>query len=271
MVEAFDLLAAPILVLVPHFDDEVLGCGGSLSQLKDPAMVHFLYATDAGGSETNHIPGKRYELARDIREIRRAESLAALKVLGLDAAQATFMDIPDFGVAARIDDIRRQAGKIVADRGIKTIVAPFRYDRHPDHVGLNRIAMDLVRERAGSLTLTEYFIYFRWRFIPGGDLRRWLRPECLCTVNISEVGEVKRRALECFKSQVTCCQSWQTKPVLSAETVDLFSRGPEMFCVAGPVPDRRLFRLPPLWIRMCHGIEPWLKIRKETVRQRIGV
>ena len=45
-----DVHVESALVLAPHYDDEVLGCGGLLARLTDSgAAVRVLFLTDSGG------------------------------------------------------------------------------------------------------------------------------------------------------------------------------------------------------------------------------
>lgn len=95
--------ARSVLVLAPHYDDEILGCGGLLAQLAGGgAAVRVLFLTDsAGGSES---PANGAYSAE-----RRAESERAGALLGL--AGADHLGLPDGALAlhttAAADGIRR--------------------------------------------------------------------------------------------------------------------------------------------------------------------
>ncbi len=50
--ETTQVSAHKVLVLAPHFDDEVFGCGGLLAQLAESgAEIRVLYLTDSSGGE----------------------------------------------------------------------------------------------------------------------------------------------------------------------------------------------------------------------------
>lgn len=73
-------VARRVLVLAPHPDDEVLGCGGLVAQLADRgASVEVLFLTDGGGGE-EEVGDRGAYGAR-----RRAEIEAAAAILGLHA------------------------------------------------------------------------------------------------------------------------------------------------------------------------------------------
>jgi len=87
--------AASALVLAPHFDDEVLGCGGLLAQLAAAgATVRVLFLTDGGGGREAVADRDGYRLRR------RQEALAAAAVLGI--AGCDFLDLPDGGLAQHL-------------------------------------------------------------------------------------------------------------------------------------------------------------------------
>ncbi len=104
-----------LLVLAPHPDDEVLGCGGIIEQamaMKLPVRIVFLTYGDF--YEWSFI---RYEkrpvlTPRGIKgmgEIRHGEALAADSLLGVPAADLTFLGYPDFGTLKMWDAAWRQA------------------------------------------------------------------------------------------------------------------------------------------------------------------
>jgi LmbE family N-acetylglucosaminyl deacetylase len=102
--------AASALVLAPHYDDEVLGCGGLLAQLAAAgAAVRVLFLTDGdggrGGAEAAGTAAER----EVYRARRRGEGVQACEVLGLAGCDS--LDLPDGALAhyldAAADGIRR--------------------------------------------------------------------------------------------------------------------------------------------------------------------
>ena len=76
-IEASALPAAQkVLVIAPHPDDEIFGCGGAIAcYAKSSVPVHVHILTDGAGYAPD---AKRSQ----IREIRNAESTQALATLG---------------------------------------------------------------------------------------------------------------------------------------------------------------------------------------------
>ena len=84
--------AASALVLAPHYDDEVLGCGGLLAQLAAAgAAVRVLFLSDGGGGEEHRWDQESDRAAYSAR--RRAEAEAAGAVLGI--AGSEHLDLAD--------------------------------------------------------------------------------------------------------------------------------------------------------------------------------
>ena len=114
-----------LLVLAPHPDDEVLGCGGLIIAHRERGFpVSVVVMTDGGRGE----PGKTSDA--EYREARRAESRAAAEVLG--GVDLTFLDVPDGGLAAHpeaADAVR----EVIRARKPATLVFPSPFEMHPDH------------------------------------------------------------------------------------------------------------------------------------------
>ncbi len=92
-----------LLILAPHPDDEVLGCGGVIQQGVAMGLpIRIVFLTYGDFYEWSFI---RYEKrpvvtprgVRGMGEIRRSEALAADATLGAPAADLAFLGYPDFG------------------------------------------------------------------------------------------------------------------------------------------------------------------------------
>ncbi len=103
------------LVVAPHYDDEVLGCGGLIASLlaassEDPAVVRVLWLSDGSGG----VEGARDPSGYSAR--RRAEADAVAARLGFESRH---LDLPDGVLAERTDEIvealRFEVGQQVPD------------------------------------------------------------------------------------------------------------------------------------------------------------
>ena len=99
-----------LLILAPHCDDETLGSGGLiLAAERAGIQVHVVIATNGDGYffATMQDFRKVYPRPQDFIRfggMRQQESLAALKVLGVNADQVTFLSYPDRGTPSEWND-----------------------------------------------------------------------------------------------------------------------------------------------------------------------
>ncbi len=81
-----------VLVIAPHPDDEVLGCGGSILLHNDAGrVVHVLYLTSGEQGSPHHA-------AEELRTVREAEASVAARVLGISVSRLHFARFPDGGI-----------------------------------------------------------------------------------------------------------------------------------------------------------------------------
>jgi LmbE family N-acetylglucosaminyl deacetylase len=261
VVEPDRFLRGVVLVTVPHMDDEALACCGTIAGLSDTRQVHLVYATDGTQAPEPVLPWID-AVSPDLGAIRRAESIAAMTLLGVPRDNLHFLDLPERRLERHRDALATAIGGLMDRLKPDHVLTPFRYDRHRDHLALNRVVTAASRRR--DVPLTEYFVYHHWRLLPRGDVRRYIHPGELVQVDIRPVAHRKRAALDCFKSQTTRFYPWQSRPNLTPALLDQVSREPELFLrynAARPGP--RVFDGPTAWIRVAHRMESPLKRQKD--------
>ena len=111
------------LVIAPHPDDEVLGCGGTIARLTDGgAEVHVAIVTRAGADR----------FGAEAAQTGVRESMLAHDVLGV--AKTHFLKLP----AAELDtvphaDMNAALGAVMNEVRPDTVFVPFVGDVHLDH------------------------------------------------------------------------------------------------------------------------------------------
>ena len=152
---------AHVLVLAPHPDDELVGCGGTLLRLVQAgARVTVLQATD--GSASAALDQAPPAIARTIR---LAEARAVAKAAGFEPPILWSEDNRAF--RAR-DDLAARLRETLREIGPALVFTPFVADIHPDHQTLNRI---LARALAGLPEReTSVLGYEVWSLAPAN---RW--------------------------------------------------------------------------------------------------
>jgi LmbE family N-acetylglucosaminyl deacetylase len=120
------VLAASALVLAPHFDDEVLGCGGLLAQLTAAgAVVRLLFLTDGGGGREAVADRESYRLRR------RQEALAAAAVLGI--AGCDYLDLPDGSLDQHLDEAAAGIRRALLSQRPELLLCPSPLEVSTDH------------------------------------------------------------------------------------------------------------------------------------------
>lgn len=132
-----------ILGLFPHPDDESLGAGILLQQAsKAGASLRLVFLTSGEGNAwPQRVLDRKLFLTDEDRRrfaLRRKQEVArALETLGLPETAATFLDLPDTGLAslliARGETLLQRVEPVVEEFRPTLVLAPLLADRHPDH------------------------------------------------------------------------------------------------------------------------------------------
>src|SRR4030095_15626732 len=162
-----------IVVAVPHMDDEVLACGGTIARLPQKDRIHFIYATDGSRSPAPVLPALD-AAGPQLGFMRMQESRAALEILGVPSRNLHFLGFPEAKLRKSRKTYKESLIELVRTIKPDHILAPLRYDRHPDHLVVNRATTAALRSRVVKAQLSEYFVYHRWRLLPGGDIRKYI-------------------------------------------------------------------------------------------------
>ncbi|MBI5259515.1 MAG: PIG-L family deacetylase [Burkholderiales bacterium] len=168
-----------LLVLAPHPDDEVLGCGGLLAlAVAQGVQVRVVVLTDgAAGGDAALREAEGRAAAREIGYLRHDDSLQ-------------FWRLPDRGLVPDEGLAQRLAQTITASRP-DWVLAPSPFEIHPDHRAACQAAI-MACSRPGVPAGTRLGFY---------EVGQALIANCL--VDITTVQGIKQRAMHCFGSQLS--------------------------------------------------------------------
>jgi len=132
--------AGPVLILAPHPDDEVLGCGGTMARLADEGREVHVAIMTAGRPPRFTSEG--------VAQVR-AEAEAAHRLLGV--THTHFGDLP----AAQLDqvvhaELNDRIEDIIRLVNPDTMFVPFIGDIHLDHKLIFRSALVAARPRSAD-------------------------------------------------------------------------------------------------------------------------
>lgn len=186
-VEAF----GPTLVIAPHPDDEVLGCGGTIARLAECGVdVHVAIVTEGKPPAFNRENVE--QVRREMKVAHDILGVAKTHELGLPAAAL------DTEPAARIN---RVTDELLSEVRPETVLLPFVGDIHLDHQIAFTAAMVASRPRHRSaprrILCYETVSETNWYAAP-------ITPAFVPNVfvDITNTLEKKLRAFEAFASQV---------------------------------------------------------------------
>lgn len=186
-----------ILAFGIHPDDVELGCGGTLAVHARAGHDVVIADLSRGESSSNGTPDER-----------AAEAAAAAAILG--CRERVNLGIPDAGVQSENPDQQRAVVETIRTVRPDVALIPFADDPHPDH--------------ASGGVLIERALYFAG--IHGYDAegeawktplalvysgRREVRPDLV--VDITDVHDVKRRAIEAHASQFGARDGARSTPI----------------------------------------------------------
>jgi len=172
--------AERVVVLAPHMDDEVLGCGGTLARhVGAGAKVTVVFMTDGryGGRVDNP--------SQTLTQIRKQEAKRAGDILGVHTLH--FLDAED-GRLGTDRVIVEGLRDILLAENPSIVYLPFFLDGHVDHRAANDVMLSAVR----GTTLN-----FECR---GYEVTTPLMANRL--VRIDDTVAAKKRALGCYASQL---------------------------------------------------------------------
>lgn len=179
------ILTAPlrgrVLVLAPHHDDEVLGCGGAMIQHSDQGdRVKVVFVTDGGAGDA-----LGYYAGQDYLELRREEAQRAGVILGVE--ELVFWDYPD-GQLSEAPDLSERLLALLEEDQPDVLYRPSTLEIHPDHWVLAVGVEEALCRYARPIRDFRYEI--------------WATVQPSHAIDISPVWGRKRKALEQYQSQL---------------------------------------------------------------------
>ncbi|MEM2261978.1 MAG: PIG-L family deacetylase [Ignisphaera sp.] len=117
-----------VLIVSPHPDDEVLGCGGTIKELNNMGKeVEVLFLTH----------GEKFVDP----ERRKAEAIRVKEELGYEKAE--FWDFPDGELKQYKKEIKNRLKSYILSRELDLVFSTAPYDFHIDHITVGEICTEL--------------------------------------------------------------------------------------------------------------------------------
>lgn len=217
-VEALLQGAQRIVIVSPHPDDEVLGCGGLIHHARQAGVPVRLLAVTRGEA---CYPGHPRWTPERLCAMRADELVRAAAVLGVEAKAIHPLGFPDGGVAAREAPLGETLCAQLDAGDHVFCTAP--WDGHPDHEAAGRATV-FAAHRAGARV--SAFPVWAWHWSdpdsatpPAPGAARYALGEA--------AWRAKQRAMACFRSQRD--GPGDRPPILPPHVIARFARREETF------------------------------------------
>jgi LmbE family N-acetylglucosaminyl deacetylase len=189
-----DVASLPIenvLVVAPHADDEVIGCGAAIDHfVRNGAQVTVLIVTQE--SQKSIAKQYNYEAGERIEESKRAKG-----VLGYQ--ELIYFDFPELGLRdknrVQVDFAQRLQDLIFKIRP-NTVFIPNDKEMHPDHKVVGSVALSVITE--GKIKSQFNFLQFVLIYEVWGPvfMNSFLRVS-------HNAKQKKKRSIGCYESQLS--------------------------------------------------------------------
>ncbi len=192
------------MLIAPHPDDEALACSVILQQaVCDGAAIRIVYVTDGDDNPwPQRALERRWRLSASDRKrwgkLRRAEALAALRVLGVNPADIQFLALPDQGLTDLLlrdcNSALTRLIQVIDDWSPTDILAPSLSDIHPDH---NAVAVMM------RLIFADFLApgVSQWNYLVHGRSSAFFDNAVELSSSESEIAK-KREAIRCHQTQI---------------------------------------------------------------------
>ena len=140
-----------MLVVAPHQDDEVIGCGGAMALQRRAGRSVKAVVLQDGADEYRQASMTRHDLSQR----RNAESRAAARII--EAEEPVF-----FGSENLRRDMESMAAslrEVIDRRRIDCLFTPFALDGHPDHRACNMILAKALADVSRAIRVLQYEVW----------------------------------------------------------------------------------------------------------------
>jgi LmbE family N-acetylglucosaminyl deacetylase len=188
-----------VLVFAPHFDDEAIGCGGTIARhmLKgDTVFVVFMTSGNSGSTYEPQVSQLEYS------QLRRAEAAKALSELGITRPYEC-LEL-DEGFMRPTPELEKQLVTLIRRERPSIVYIPHMHDNHHDHKVTNLVVTRAMHRAQWTYyphlglephNVTQIRAYEVWTPLQNPNLY----------VNITDTVAIKEKAITCYQSQLKHC------------------------------------------------------------------
>lgn len=153
----------PTVVIAPHQDDEVLGCGGTICLLRQlDTPVHIVFLTDGSTSHKKLYPPEAMAAQR------KKEAIGAARAMGIPSNHVHFLGGGEEKLGRRIPEISDSLQILLNQLQADQYFIPYFREPQPEHAAAAEICRAAISGLPSSGQVLEYAVWF-WEHYP------WMR------------------------------------------------------------------------------------------------
>ena len=188
------------VIVIPHPDDEALGCGGLLALLRQAGQE--VAAVQVSDGTMSHPHSQEFSPAAR-RELRYAELRHALAVLDVNENNVLYLGLPDSQVPSAgpaFDEAVARLAAFLTEQRADTVLTPWRRDPHPDHRATSQLTAAALASLPQPPRRLEYVVW-AWERAAPADLPQPSEGQGF-QLDIGSVLARKQRAIAAHRSQL---------------------------------------------------------------------
>jgi LmbE family N-acetylglucosaminyl deacetylase len=150
-------------------------------------------------------------------------------ILGVPESNIIYLEFEDGSLGEHEKEAGERIREILTDHNPSEVYFPCAKDFHPDHRAANRIVTSSLQRMTTNVSEYQYSIMQTSRIGPALD--RLLNPirKTMVNIDISQFLDLKRKAVNEFKSEVSIVAKGQVKPLM--RNVDKYLSSSESFYI----------------------------------------
>jgi LmbE family N-acetylglucosaminyl deacetylase len=201
---SLDILSQPSVIFAAHPDDEVIGLGGVLPQMRETVTI--VHVTDGAPGNLRDAQVAGFSSKAEYAAARRAEVLAALQLAGIPEQRQRWFEIGDQEASFRLIELTLRVAELLNSlRPLRVFTHPYE-GGHPDHdataFAVHSARELLLKQSPGAPELWEFTSYHAG----SSDMKtlEFLPAPASTVVDIKLEGgarTLKRHMFECFPTQ----------------------------------------------------------------------
>ncbi len=205
------------IFFAPHPDDETLGCGGTIAKrMAEGYNVFVVVLTDGRHAFSKIFNITTNPTPEEMKQIRKKEVTEAVSLLGVPKNNLFFFDFEDYTLSKHEKEAERAVSAFLDSHFPDEVYFPIKRDGHPDHQAANRVIMRCLQKRKLENCAFQYSITHRLSHVgPRFEKVIGFLSNRTRAVDISEYLDIKKQAVEKFRSETQLYLSSQKRTVVS--------------------------------------------------------